>query len=187
VLVTFDDAYEDIGEYALPILAEYSLTATVFVVTNEMGGSNRWDYPLGAPVRGLMTADQIRRWADRGMEFGSHSRTHADLTQLDPHRLDEEIAGSAKDLGALLGQSVTAFAYPYGFFNRAVLDCVRRNYQIALTTERGINRTVHDHCRLNRSMVQPTDQPRDLWWRLRFGWRPVERIRLLAAPENDGR
>ena len=29
-----------------------------------------------------MTAEQIRYWATQGIEFGAHSRTHADLTSL---------------------------------------------------------------------------------------------------------
>src|SRR5262249_41052866 len=41
--LTFDDGYVDFCEYALPALARFGFTATVFVIADLLGGSNSWD------------------------------------------------------------------------------------------------------------------------------------------------
>ena len=43
ILLTFDDAYADVAEYALPILRKYGFSGAVFVVTERLGGTNTWD------------------------------------------------------------------------------------------------------------------------------------------------
>ena len=66
ILLTFDDAYADTAEYALPILKKYGFGAAVFVVTERLGGTNTWDEAEGCGTLHLMTAEQIRYWADAG-------------------------------------------------------------------------------------------------------------------------
>src|ERR1700730_6891640 len=74
VLITFDDGYADLTEYALPVLQHYGFGAGVFIVTGQVGGTNAWDE--GSAPHQLMTGDQIRYWATQGIEFCAHSRTH---------------------------------------------------------------------------------------------------------------
>src|SRR5262245_51571997 len=68
--LTFDDGYADFAEYVLPVLAHHGFAATVFVVAGRLGGHNAWD--RDGPRKALLTADQVRRVADAGMEIGSH-------------------------------------------------------------------------------------------------------------------
>lgn len=56
-----------------------------------------------------MTADQIRGWAAQGIEFGAHSRTHANLPTLSPSELEEEVVGSGKDLEVRLRGQIGVF------------------------------------------------------------------------------
>ncbi len=71
IIITFDDAYADIAEYALPILRRHGFGAVVYVVTGQLGESNNWDdTPYCRNLR-LMTAEQIQYWAGQGIEFGS--------------------------------------------------------------------------------------------------------------------
>ena len=42
VAITFDDAIDNFGSVAWPILRERELPATVFVVPGHVGESNRW-------------------------------------------------------------------------------------------------------------------------------------------------
>ena len=88
------------------------------------------------------TAEQIQFWAGEGIEFGAHSRTHADLTTLTLERLKEEVLGSATDMEGLLRAQVTSFAYPFGFYDEEVVECVRGAFDLAFginPEERGIN------------------------------------------------
>src|SRR5579884_2360813 len=121
VLLTFDDAYADLAAHALPVLERHGLSALVFVVTGLIGAVNRWERAQGdSTPLGLMSADDIRYWARRGIDFGGHSRTHPDLSTLGHSELEEEIRGSQSDLQELLDVPVSCFAYPYGRYNPAV-------------------------------------------------------------------
>src|SRR5690349_17403064 len=75
--LTFDDGYTDFVTEVLPALSRYGFTATVFVVAGALGGHNSWDD--GGPRKPLMTAPDVRRAAEAGMEIGSHSLTHLPL------------------------------------------------------------------------------------------------------------
>jgi peptidoglycan/xylan/chitin deacetylase (PgdA/CDA1 family) len=182
VLLTFDDAYADFPDYALPVLLRYSFRAVVFVVTGWIGARNSWD---GAP---LMSAHQIRQCSAHGIEFGAHSRTHPDLTSLSGTQLWEEIAGSAEDLSAIIGTRVTSFAYPYGFWSEEVRASVRESFDLAFTCEEGLNQIDTDPLLLRRTMVQPGDLLLDLACRVHFGWSPVmalrSRLRLRSRWRN---
>jgi peptidoglycan/xylan/chitin deacetylase (PgdA/CDA1 family) len=87
VLITFDDGYADIAEFALPVLRRHRLAAVVFLVTDYTGKANLWSGRVGPGKLQLLTAKQIREWAGCGIEFGSHSRSHPDLTTLAPQKL----------------------------------------------------------------------------------------------------
>ena len=96
VLITFDDGYADLTEHALPVLRRHGFGAVVFVVTGQVGGASAWDEAQGSAPHRLMTADKWRL-GYTGNQFGSHSRTHVDLTTLTPNELSDEIVGSRKD------------------------------------------------------------------------------------------
>jgi len=157
ILLTFDDAYADIAEYALPILCKYGLSGAVFVVTQRLGGTNTWDEARGCETLQLMSAQQIRYWAGRGIEFGAHGRTHVDLTRLSSAECEEEVTGSKNDLTAVLGSRVISFAYPYGKYNEAVRDLVGREFDLAFTADEGINDLRGDPRLLRRTLVCAND------------------------------
>jgi peptidoglycan/xylan/chitin deacetylase (PgdA/CDA1 family) len=177
VLLTFDDAYADLAEHALPLLRQYGFGAAVFVVTGRMGDENRWDQVRGSQRHRLMTARQIREWAGDGIEFGAHSRTHADLTTLSQPQLNEEIRGSRDDLAAVTGLPVTSFAYPFGRVNEVVHECARAVFDCAFSCEEGMNTDATDPHVLCRNMVHPGDSAFAVACRTRFGRYPVQEWR----------
>lgn len=177
VLLTFDDGYADLTEYALPVLRRYGFGAAVFVVTGQIGGENRWDQAHGLGPHRLMTAEQIRKWAAHGIEFGAHSRTHPDLIALSRAEVADEVAGSGQDLTNLLGTRIVSFAYSYGHNNETVRDSVRRTFDLAFTCEEGLNDLRSDPLLLRRTMVQPNDSWLDLESRVHWGWNLLERLR----------
>jgi peptidoglycan/xylan/chitin deacetylase (PgdA/CDA1 family) len=177
VLLTFDDAYADLTTYALPVLRRHNFGAAVFVVTQHIGDENKWDRLRGSQPHRLMTADQIREWAACGIEFGAHSRTHADLTTLSDRQMHEEIDGSRNDLANITGLKASAFAYPFGRTNEAVRNRVRAVFDCAFSCEEGLNTASADRYGLFRSMVQPDDSEMALACRVRFGRYPVDKWR----------
>jgi peptidoglycan/xylan/chitin deacetylase (PgdA/CDA1 family) len=113
VLITFDDGYADFLTEAWPLLRRYGFPATVFLVAEEVGGSNRWDRAFGEEVP-LLGWREIRRLRDQGVEFGSHSLSHRRLSAVSPTDVVREAAASRAILQAELGTAVRAFAYPFG-------------------------------------------------------------------------
>ena len=180
VLLTFDDGYADLAEYALPVLRRYGFSAVVFVVTGLSGATNAWDEVNGGATQRLLSAEQIGYWAAQGIDFGSHTRTHTDLTTLTADQLAQEITGSRDDLTNLLGSPVTSFAYPYGAFNPAAYECARGAYPLTFRADEttpGINYLCTDPHGLQRTMVQPNDSLLDLECRIRFGYSPIQDMR----------
>jgi peptidoglycan/xylan/chitin deacetylase (PgdA/CDA1 family) len=180
VLLTFDDGYADLVEYALPVLRRYGFGAAVYVVTGQLGGTNAWDEARGSSTLHLMSVEQIRYWAKQGIEFGAHSRTHADLTALSARELSEEVMGSGKDLESILGSRVVSFAYPYGFHNPTVDDCIRKSFDLAFLAGddvEGLNHLSIDPCLMRRTMVQTNDSLVDLECRARWGRNPILDLR----------
>jgi glycosyltransferase involved in cell wall biosynthesis/peptidoglycan/xylan/chitin deacetylase (PgdA/CDA1 family) len=185
VLITFDDGYEDLVEHAFPVLRRYGFGAAVYIVTRQLGRTNAWDEARGWGTLRLMTAEQVQHWATQGIEFGAHSRTHADLTSLNAPELQEEVNGSAADMEQLLGVRPVSFAYPYGLHNQKVDDCVRGAFELAFIADdndEGLNTLATDPHLLVRTMVQREDSAFAVAWRARRGRYPLfnlwNRIRI---------
>lgn len=121
--LTFDDGYADFCEYVLPALARFGFTATVFVIADLLGGANSWDE--AGPRKALMTAEEIRHAAERGMEIGSHGRRHVSLTSTGNGERTAEVAGSRAILQEVSGQEVAGFCYPYGHLDKLAVNAVR--------------------------------------------------------------
>ena len=120
--ITFDDGFDNLVEAALPELLRHGFTATMFIVSGLLGGTNEWD---GAPVWPLMSADQVRELAGAGMEIGSHGTTHLRLAGIAAKQLEAEVSGSRASLGELIGAPIRGFAYPFGSMDAAARGAVR--------------------------------------------------------------
>ncbi len=130
--ITFDDGYFNLVETALPALLRHGFTATMFIVSGLLGGTNEWDE---SPVWPLMSAEQIRELAAAGMEIGSHTTTHPRLAGADAGQLKAEVSDSRASLSDLIGASVRGFAYPYGSMDTAAQHAVRdAGYDYACAT-----------------------------------------------------
>jgi peptidoglycan/xylan/chitin deacetylase (PgdA/CDA1 family) len=179
VVITFDDGYSSITDHALPLLRSLGFRATVFIVTSCIGGTNEWDR-LWGKVR-LMDADQIRYWAGFGMEFGSHSAKHRDLTKMNPPELERDISSSNDELSSVLRTRVITFAYPYGRHNQTVRRIVGRTFPIAFSTQRGLLRNDCDPLQCSRVEVKPNYPPTGVFFYLRFP-RPSEICVRVTGP-----
>lgn len=177
VLLTFDDAIADLHQYVFPLLEQYGFPAVVYVPTNCVGKGNLWNVSQGYKWRPCLTAEQIRYWSTRGIEFGAHSRNHPDLTQLAEPELEDEVAGSQSDLERITGLPVNTFAYPYGPYNAAAAACVERHFDLGFTTDEGVNTLGTGRALLRRVTVFDWDTLFEFGLMLRWGWSPIRKLR----------
>lgn len=155
-VLTFDDGFADFHERALPLLAARHFTATVFVVSDKVGGRNDWDDERPGDL--LLGAGDLRELHRLGMEIGSHGATHRPLTRLDDSGLERETTGSRERLQEIVGEPVVSFCYPYGSFDERVVASVRRaGYRAATVIRGGISPDLADPFRLKRIAVRGTD------------------------------
>jgi peptidoglycan/xylan/chitin deacetylase (PgdA/CDA1 family) len=122
LVLTFDDAFASVKTYALPILGDLGVKATVFSPTQYVStqaklawpGLTHWEHTSYARELAPMTWDDLGELAELGWEIGSHSQTHPMLTSLDDEALARELRGSREECAQRLGRPVTSIAYPYG-------------------------------------------------------------------------
>jgi peptidoglycan/xylan/chitin deacetylase (PgdA/CDA1 family) len=138
VAVTFDDGYRSVLEHALPVLERLGLPATVFVPTAFPGadapmtwpGIDRWHGGEFEDELVPMRWDELGELAGRGWEIGSHTRTHARLTDVGEALLREELRASRLECEAAIGRPCRAIAYPYGSADeRVVLEARAAGYE----------------------------------------------------------
>ena len=124
LLITFDDGYENNYTAAWPILKELGAKGNIFVVFNTIGRVNIWHNPSREPWINMATAEMLLEMKESGIiEFGSHTMNHPHLGALEPENAVWEMRESKRQLEAMLGGEVCAFAYPYG--DGAFLPAVR--------------------------------------------------------------
>ena len=178
VVLTFDDGYADTLTTAAPLLKQYDVRATCYVVSGALGTYNRWDADHLRERKPLMSRGQLDQWLAAGMEVGSHSLSHPRLHELPQDAAQREIAESRAALRDLLGVPIEHFAYPFGAFNADTVAWVRRaGYSSAVTVLPGIARTSDDPLRLPRILV---NGEHGLWKFLLHVLGPHERLRRRA-------
>jgi len=73
-----------------------------------------------------LTWDGLRSLAERGVEIGSHTRTHPNLRTLSDDELRDELRTSREEIEDELGRPCTSLAYPYGQFDERVRRATER-------------------------------------------------------------
>lgn len=132
--LTFDDGWESFYTNAFPVLQQYGFSATVFIITGYVGKSSRWDYHKKKHLNWM----QICKLAEQGVEFACHSASHLDLRRLDKKRLEYEIEYSKKTIEDNIGQPVKYFSYPFGRYNKNVIEAVKKaGYENAFSLRDG--------------------------------------------------
>ncbi len=120
VALTFDDAFGDFAEQALPLMADFGMPSTLYVPTGFVGGTARWLVPEGEGGRRILGWSELAEVLASGLvNIGAHSQTHAELDRLGVADQRQEIMVSKKMLEDHLQTPVTSFAYPFGYHSGA--------------------------------------------------------------------
>jgi peptidoglycan/xylan/chitin deacetylase (PgdA/CDA1 family) len=119
LVLTFDDGYDDAYSAAYPLLRKYGFSGTFYIIRDDVGKPR------------YLTSAQIDEMRSGGMEIGSHSLNHPDLTKISPDEAHRQIFDSKGD--------ALVFCYPSGKFNQDTKNLVKlAGYLNATTTIEGI-------------------------------------------------
>lgn len=186
VSITFDDGYKDNFRNAFPVLRKYGFVGTVFVTAKfideaEQGNPNylNWDEIAEMRRSGVFT-------------FGCHSILHKNLSLLSKNELIDEIRAAKDILEDRLSESVSTFAYPYGWqnsFNGKVIDAVKEaGFLSAFTGIYGENTKHTDPFRLKRLRVSWLDDAEEFQMIMRgaYDWYSLYQgmISLWKKPQS---
>jgi len=152
--ITFDDGYQNIIQNALPILKKLGFTATIYLVSQNIGGSNTWDENKGIAKQQILNENDVNIWINSGMEIGSHTRNHIDLLNCSLEVAKQEIIKSKSDLEERFKIPINHFCYPYGRFNDDIINLTKKaGYHSATTTERGRSSKISNLLALPRVQI----------------------------------
>ena len=139
VILTFDDAFANLLDYAVPILEQFRIPAIIFAVTGNLGKRPCWNMPKGHPERNEMTMaeDQLLAVSKNPLiQIGSHTMTHPNLTVICQDQLRFELVESKKKLESIVGYSIDSLALPHGAYNDQVLEeAVKAGYSKIYTLD----------------------------------------------------
>jgi peptidoglycan/xylan/chitin deacetylase (PgdA/CDA1 family) len=157
VCITFDDGYHDNLDYALPVLHELGIPATIFVPSAIIDGRAPIYWYEQAPP--LLSWSELRQISHEGLvAIGAHTRTHPALCKLSDDAAWDEIAGSRGDVEERVGRPVTSFAYPAGLYGEREVRMVREaGYRVALTCDPGLNGPGHRPHAMHRLVIDARD------------------------------
>jgi len=129
VSVTFDDGWASAYTQARPVLAQYGMLTTHYIISEEIGDS----------ADGYMTKAQIKALSAAGHEIGGHTVSHPALTTLTADMLTVELKSSQTIIQTAVGKPVNAFASPYGDYNANVITQAKKYYTSHRTVDTGYN------------------------------------------------
>lgn len=143
-VIVFDDGYECVRDQAFPVLERLGFSALLFMPTGCVGQWNDWDHQLlGRRFRHL-DGSGLRELAAAGWQVGSHTVHHRSLVGLSDAKLAEELRASKRALENLLGHDLNWVAYPFGRYDRRVLDAtLEAGYTGAVVPVRRISTPPH--------------------------------------------
>jgi peptidoglycan/xylan/chitin deacetylase (PgdA/CDA1 family) len=129
ILITFDDGYSDVFHKALPVLKRLDMRATAYVIS---GRTLRSDTVF-------LTWHLLRALERDGVEIGSHTVEHRNLTSLSDAEALRELVHSRRAFERRLEHPVRWLAYPFGAHDSRIVRVARRaGYLLAVTTEHGV-------------------------------------------------
>src|SRR4030065_48309 len=168
VVITFDDGLKNNFINAFPILQKYKVKTTVFLTTGyidtlKISWSNKFGIKINKEeIKDLyLSWKEIKKMADAGISFGSHTSTHPVLSVLDYEKAEKEIVDSKKNIEVKLNKKINLFAYPYG--NEGSFDLnikkilINYNFLCAVSTIEGLNSLNSDLYELKR--ISMVDEP----------------------------
>ncbi len=128
VVLTFDDGYVSMYNTVYPLMQQYGTVGTFYIITDRFETN----------PTGTCSPEMLQEMQQGGMEIGSHTCSHLQLTTLSQEEIVTQLNDSKTVLEEVLGVTVRSLAYPYGDYSGEVATSAQEaGYHIAVTTQVG--------------------------------------------------
>ncbi len=131
-IITFDDGYDGVYEYAYPIAQKYQIPMTVFEVDVDMGNE------------GVLTWEQAKEMHDSGLiSIYSHGYEHLEYDKEPVEKLVELTNKSYQNIVDNLEDEnvLKVFTYPYGLYNEDTISALKDEGFIQNLTDNKVNQS----------------------------------------------
>lgn len=144
VVLTFDDGYRALPDYAAPEMQKYGFVGTVFVIT-ELIDKELPQYLSWAQAEALFA---------QGWSIESHTKTHDELPGASRDFQIYQLLGAAQTIEAHTGRFPRFLCYPAGKYDELSIAVARElNLWGAVTTQFGRTHTLADQFEWGRVRV----------------------------------
>jgi peptidoglycan/xylan/chitin deacetylase (PgdA/CDA1 family) len=108
-IISFDDGDLSVYAVAYPLLRDYGIKATFFLIAGSVGDIGYMNWKQIAEMATARNAE-----GEQLFTFGSHSISHAYMGDLDNVALEKELLGSKQTIEDNTGEKVRFLALPFG-------------------------------------------------------------------------
>jgi peptidoglycan/xylan/chitin deacetylase (PgdA/CDA1 family) len=176
VAISFDDGFGNLADHALPVLEQYHLPATIFVVSRYCGKMNNWpSQPAGGVPQLPLLSWQELSTLPKLISIGAHTATHPDLSRLAAAECEREMSECNNEIEQRLSRRAPWLAYPYGTSSQLVRSLAGRKFELAVGTS----------LQFLSAQSHRLDLPRIDAYYFR-GWFPLERLFTPAGKLYTG-
>ena len=121
VILTSDDGYQSIYQYAFPIVQSYGYRMTLFLSTDYIGSSDvdrrTNSFDSGYPSRAMLIWPEITAMASSGFEIQSHGTDHGYLGNMSYEQVLAELQHSKALIQGSSGGVCNVLAWPFNSFS----------------------------------------------------------------------
>jgi peptidoglycan/xylan/chitin deacetylase (PgdA/CDA1 family) len=162
ILLTFDDGYKNFLKYGMEKILEYNLNSIIFICPKLVKENN----PNYLNEEDLKEISQYKN-----IEIGSHSYDHVNLTKLNNKDLIYQLESSKKWLEDFLSVNINKISYPFGAYNRQIIDVAKNLfYKKAFTTRFDFFHKNYDDFQIPRVDIWRNDNKEIFSLKLKGKW-----------------
>ena len=165
IVLTFDDGYAENFVNLRAVAEHYNIPVFLFLSTVHIESGSPFGHDVKRKQTGFapLSWDQVKSLSRSGFSFGCHTRSHFDCGSVDVTKLEEEIAGSKRDLGSRAGIWADYFSFPWGMpenISGEALRLAKASFQYVFAAAGGVNIIRHDP---RGALLRREDHPGSLW------------------------
>lgn len=135
VVITFDGVYDNVLEFAAPLLKKFNYPFELFVTGKYIGKDNSFD--VGEAPAQFATVDQLKQLVKMGGRLQWHTMTHPKLDEItDTKKIKKELTVPTK-LKQLDKKGFKWFAYPHSVFNQETKQIASQMFKGSLSVIHG--------------------------------------------------